>query len=163
MKRLTRKSLEYKNTWIADGSLSNIEGVVRGKPIDRLAEFEDFMEEMGFDSLEDLKTTLKKCEDKYFKMNRDYQELQHCIWKDTPIEQIRNNYEKGHNFDFVGIAYNRGKAKIDRKVRQENQALKDRWQNLKSYLINTIKEKDKSLKYYKFREVLDKMQELEKE
>ena len=171
--RLTRKSLEYKDTWIADGSLSNIEGVVRGNAIDRLAEFEDFMEEQDFDSLEELKITLKKCEDKYFKMNRDYQELQHCIWKDTPIEQIRNNYERGHNFDFVGVAYNRGKAKIDRKVRQENQALKDRWQKLKEHIEkerNTNSNIGLSCSDCMYsnaemfcEELLEKMQELEKE
>lgn len=55
MERLTRKSLEYKDTWIADGLLSNIEGVVRGKAIDKLAEIEDFMQEQGFESLEELK------------------------------------------------------------------------------------------------------------
>ena len=122
------------------------------KVYNKLAEFEDFMEEQGFESLEDLKITLKKCEDKYYKMNRDYQDLQHCIWKDTPIEQIRNNYERGHNFDFVGVAYNRGKAKIDRKVRQENQALKDRWNKLKEWAG-----------YLCYFELVDKMQELEKE
>jgi hypothetical protein len=125
------------------------------------------MEEVGFDSLEDLKVILKKCEDKYFKMNRDYQELQHCIWKDTPIEQIRNNYERGHNFDFVGVAYNRGKAKIDRKVRQENQALKDRWQKLKEYLkeiyeyFDQYENMEDCASGYKY--TLEKMQELEKE
>jgi hypothetical protein len=50
-----------------------------------------------------------------------------------------------------------------RNLQRENQALKSRWQKLKDYLITTIKEKDNSLKYYKFREVLDKMQELEDE
>lgn len=52
MERLTRKSLEYKDTWIADGSLSNIEGVVRGKAIDRLAEFEDVLERWHIENLE---------------------------------------------------------------------------------------------------------------
>jgi hypothetical protein len=131
------------------------------------------MEEVGFDSLEDLKVILKKCEDKYFKMNRDYQELQHCIWKDTPIEQIRNNYERGHNFDFVGVAYNRGKAKIDRKVRQENQALKDRWQKLKELIKKDIADNQiqydetyiTAFNHYSSAEnwVLDRMEELEKE
>ena len=52
MKRLTRKSLEYKDTWIADGSLSNIEGVVRGKAIDRLAKLEDVLEKWHIENLE---------------------------------------------------------------------------------------------------------------
>ena len=34
-------------------------GVIMGKAIDRLAEFEDFMEEIGFESLELLRATLK--------------------------------------------------------------------------------------------------------
>lgn len=53
MERLTRKSLEYKDTWIADGSLSNIEGVVRGNAIDRLAELEDVLEKYGIENLEE--------------------------------------------------------------------------------------------------------------
>lgn len=53
MERLTRKSLEYKDTWIADGSLSNIEGVVRGNAIDRLAELEDVLEKYGIENLDD--------------------------------------------------------------------------------------------------------------
>ena len=52
MKRLTRKSLEYKDTWIADGYLSNIDGVIRGQAINKLAELEDLMEDEGFDSIE---------------------------------------------------------------------------------------------------------------
>ena len=62
MKRLTRKSLEYKDTWIADGSLSNIEGVVRGNAIDRLAELEDVLESWHIESLEELKTRLHDCQ-----------------------------------------------------------------------------------------------------
>lgn len=58
MERLTRKSLEYKDTWIADGSLSNIEGVVRGNAIDRLAELEDVLEEFELTSAEDLRNYL---------------------------------------------------------------------------------------------------------
>lgn len=59
MERLTRKSLEYKDTWIADGSLSNIEGVVRGNAIDRLAELEDVLEKYGIENAEDLDGVLK--------------------------------------------------------------------------------------------------------
>lgn len=53
MERLTRKSLEYKDTWIVDGSLSNIEGVVRGNAIDRLAELEDVLEKYRIENLDD--------------------------------------------------------------------------------------------------------------
>lgn len=53
MERLTRKSLEYKDTWIANGSLSNIKGVVRGDAIDRLGELEDVLEKYGIENLEE--------------------------------------------------------------------------------------------------------------
>lgn len=59
MERLTRKSLEYKDTWIADGSLSNIEGVVRGNAIDRLGELEDVLEKYGIETTEELDGVLK--------------------------------------------------------------------------------------------------------
>ena len=62
MQRLTRKSLEYKDTWIADGSLSNIEGVVRGNAIDRLAELEDILESWHIENLEELKIRLNDCQ-----------------------------------------------------------------------------------------------------
>lgn len=58
MERLTRKSLEYKDTWIVDGSLSNIEGVVRGNAIDRLAELEDVLEKYGIENAQDLERYL---------------------------------------------------------------------------------------------------------
>lgn len=54
MERLTRKSLEYKDTWIADGSLSNIEGIVSGNAIDRLAELEDVLEKYDIDDAKQL-------------------------------------------------------------------------------------------------------------
>lgn len=129
MGRLTRKSLEYKDTWIADGSLSNIEGVVRGRAIDRLAEFEDLMEEMGFESLEELKFRIE-----YYKDTIDNQEF---------------NYDNLHKYKNL--------------LQHENQALKDRWEKLKEWLMYILEEKQSSPKYYKFNNVLDKMQELEKE
>lgn len=69
MERLTRKSLEYKDTWIADGSLSNIEGVVRGNAIDRLAELEDIFESWDIENLEELKTRLHDCQVYHLKNN----------------------------------------------------------------------------------------------
>lgn len=70
MERLTRKSLEYKDTWIADGSLSNIEGVVRGKAIDRLAELEDILEKYGIENLEDLELRLEDIEHYAYQANK---------------------------------------------------------------------------------------------
>lgn len=69
MERLTRKSLEYKDTWIADGDLSNIEGVVRGNAIDRLAELEDILESWHIENLEELKTRLHDCQAYHLKNN----------------------------------------------------------------------------------------------
>lgn len=139
-------------------------GVIMGKAIDRLAEFEDFMEENECDCIEEMKSALNQCEQKYFKMQRDYEELKHCIWKDTPIEQIRNNYERSHNFDFVGVAYNRGKAKIDRKVRQENQTLKDRWEKLREYIEENMEDDNNpEEEWCVLHRVSNKMQELESE
>lgn len=62
MERLTRKSLEYKDTWIADGSLSNIEGVVKGNAIDRLAELEDVLEKYGIENAEELDRLINQLE-----------------------------------------------------------------------------------------------------
>lgn len=69
MERLTRKSLEYKDIWIADGSLSNIEGVVRGNAIDRLAELENIFESWDIENLEELKTRLHDCQVYHLKNN----------------------------------------------------------------------------------------------
>lgn len=153
-----------EENWSVSQMADGITTRVHSEAIDKLAELEDLMEENEWDSIEDMKSTLKKCEDKYFKMHRDYEELKHCIWKDTPIEQIRNNYERGHNFDFVGVAYNRGKAKVDRKVRRENETLKDRWQELKKYMQTEHDwglENDYQDCSFAIRLILDKMQELE--
>lgn len=49
-----------------------------------------------------------------------------------------------------------------KEIQQENQALKDRWEKLKKYLMYTLEEKQRCPKYYKFNNVLDKIQELEK-
>lgn len=108
MERLTRKSLEYKDTWISDGSLSNIEGVVRGRAIDRLAEFEDFMEETGISDIPELKRILTT----------------NAVW-------------------------------------QENQALKERWEKLKEYIIKEINKDGDSDFACAEEDILDKMRELE--
>jgi hypothetical protein len=164
MERLTKKDGAGRNfvdvkrfdddEWIISEMADGVTIKFSSRAIDKLAEFEDFMEENEWDSIEEMKSALNQCEQKHFKMQRDYEELKHCIWKDTPIEQIRNNYERGHNFDFVGVAYNRGKAKIDRKVRKENQALKERWEKLREY-IECCKD-DAPF-------IFNKMQELEEE
>ena len=84
----------------------------------KLAEFEDFMEEQGFESLGDLKNTV------------------------INIEKLMFIAAKTTN------------------LKEENQALKDRWENLKDF-INTFKEHniDEANLAWK---ILDKMQELGK-
>lgn len=89
-------------------------GVVIGRAINKLAEFEDFMEEVGAESLN---------------------ELENCI--------------------------------VD--LKQENQALKDRWQKLKEWIkglnnpIDNLVISDDETKYLYMSDVLDEMQELEEE
>lgn len=85
-------------------------GVIMGKAIDKLAEFEDFMEEVGAESLNELET---------------------CI--------------------------------VD--LKQENQALKDRWQELKDLLMlfYTVGKTSGVNGFEVYNAILDKMQELEKQ
>lgn len=111
MERLTRKKedrfFENEEFWVSaeEPSIDKIDDVYF-----RLAEFEDLLEDLGIESVEELKRILTT----------------NAIW-------------------------------------QENQALKDRWEKLKEYLMYTLEEKQSSPKYYKFNNVLDKMKELEKE
>ena len=56
-----------------------------------------------------------------------------------------NKKDFGYNTDCCCLT----DREINQILMKENQALKDRWQKLKEYLLNTIKEKDNSLKYYK--------------
>ena len=82
-------------------------GVIMGKPIDRLAEFEDFMEEQGFESLEDLKNALliKLPEEKVKEIARE--EMR---------KEIKNNI-----------------AQILQKEVPELYKYKDRWDKLKEW------------------------------
>ena len=50
-------------------------GVIMGNAIDRLAEFEDFMEKNEWDSIDEMDSTLKNCEQKYFKIWQENQLL----------------------------------------------------------------------------------------
>lgn len=119
--------MDKMHEWDLDHYARNVEN----KSLDKLAEFEDFMEEQGFERLEDLQTHINKI----------------------------NKYELGIRKQFV--------KEINEEdffdMKDENQALKDRWQKLKEWLISTLEEKQNSPKYYKFNNVLNKMQELEKE
>jgi len=114
MKRLTYR----ENDWV--GVHDQTDGVVstNSQAVHRLAEFEDFIEEQGFEDLEDLK--------RYIELS------------------IKS-------------------SEIIAKKRQEIRVLKDMWGKLKEWLTSTIKEKQKSPKYFKLYDVLEKIQELEKE
>ena len=136
MGRLTRKSLEYTNTWIADGSLSNIEGVVRGRAIDRLAEFEDFMEEMGFESLEELKFRIE-------------------YYKDT-IDNQKFNYDNLHKYKNLLQHENQALKERWQKILQLIKEIEDKpFKNLKPLYVRGYKDCIKKIK--------NEMQELEKE
>lgn len=137
MDRLTYKlDEEYKSTYlhykymrIADYDIkrNNLGRITDAMIYNKLGEIEDFMEQNEWDSLEEMKETLDKCEKKYFEIN------------------------------------------------QENQSLKDRWQKLKEYiktnnevLLYSIEDKpaklgNKKYNYFERKQLLDKMQELEKE
>ena len=109
-------------------------GVIMGKAIDKLAEFEDFMEEQGFESLED---------------------LQHKINSWVNEEQVKQIAQKSIK-DYLS-------SNGVQKQINELAIYKAMWQKLKEWLMYTLEEKQNSPKYYKFNNVLDKMQELEKQ
>lgn len=79
-----------------------------GKPIESLAEFEDLLEDLGVESVEELKRILTT----------------NAVW-------------------------------------QENQALKDRWEKLKEYIIKEINKDGDSDFACAEEDILDKMRELE--
>ena len=126
MKRLTHKEEDWywKNEefWISaeNPSLEKIDNVYY-----KLAEFEDFMEEQGFESLEQLKEKVD------FRKRIDT----------APIE----------------------------KAFREKQKIQDRWNNLKEWIkeqsnpINNLVISDDETKYLYMSDILDLMQELEKE
>lgn len=98
MERLTMRN--------SDGSYSQPTHTTFEAMFYRLAEFEDFMEEVGAESLDEIET---------------------CI--------------------------------VD--LNKENQTLKGNWAKLREWLSTTLEEKQNSPKYFKFNDVLEKMQELE--
>ena len=61
MERLTMKN--------SDGTYSQPTHTTFEKMFYKLAEFEDFMEENEWDSIEEMKSALNQCEQKYFKMH----------------------------------------------------------------------------------------------
>lgn len=88
----------------------------------------------------------------------DIKELQHRI---IELERTQEKYQEFFNsYGFVDLE---SISSYMGKNLKEIQTLKDRWEKLKEYLMYTLEEKQSSPKYYKFNNVLDKMQELEKE
>ena len=126
MERLTRKSLEYKDNWIADGSLSNIEGVVRGDAIDRLAELEDVLESWHIENLEELELRLEDIEHYAYQANKQLidilakygiknaEELDKFIHdKDCQINKWKQDYENC--------------SKLEKFMSKEHQYCLDNW------------------------------------
>ena len=88
--------------------------------LDELAEYEDFMEDQGFERLEDLKKAINYIEK-------------------AIIERSEN-----------------------KKLKSENQALKDRWNKLQNWIANTKPLRGTNI-YFLQETLLEKIQELEKE
>lgn len=195
MERLTYR----ENDWV--GVHDQTDGVVstNSQAVHRLAEYEDFMEEQGFKSLEELKNRL------YFDKNLilDLEKIR--TDKNNPLkprfyydENLGNEYfpfafcarpydhnMSLHSFMKNGVLcayasehydtwckntkpikemnFNEWAVKFIMPLIQENKELKDMWDKLKEWLISIIKEKQKSPKYFKLYDVLEKIQELEKE
>lgn len=95
--------------------------------INKLAEFENFMEEQGFESLEEL----KKCFE---------------IWNSEDDNGFLKDTDNRKLFLY------RFAKNLFRYEKDENKALKSRWQKLKEWAS-----------YLCYFELVDKMQELEKE
>lgn len=135
MKRLTRKSLEYKDTWIADGSLSNIEGVVRGNAIDRLAELEDVLEKYGIESVGHLEGILT--------VNRTITLID---IKNKEILQLENANLKSELAELKQKAI-MPKFKVGQEVWWINSFNEPRYR-IESYLIDSIVITNEQFRYY---------------
>lgn len=149
MGRLTEKINDF---WVTNNKanvyyLDKNESVFIGNAIDRLAEFEDFMEENGFESFEEFK--------KHFD-----------IWNLEDDEAFIKDTDK---WKLWGYRFVKNRFRYEM---EENQALKDRWEKLKEIISNKQHIKDKATDFVTllgasgveiFCEMLLKeMQELEK-
>ena len=99
-----------------------------------LSLFEDFMEEQGFESLEDLK-------DSY--------------------ETIKKSQASTHSTLMTINEQLVGTRQFIIKQTKENQSLKDRWEKLKEYIIKEINKEGDSDFACAEEDILDKMRELE--
>jgi hypothetical protein len=108
--------------------------------MEKLAEFEDFIEEQGFESLEELEHLIgyPVFKDGYDEQGNEINKIEFATYKKSFEEVFDKN----------------------KKLKQENQAFKDRWDALKKF-IDTFKEHniDEANLAWK---ILAKMEELEK-
>lgn len=113
---------------------------------EKLLEFEDFMEEMDFESLDDLKKTL----DRQFEIKQNPRHL------GREINGVYFTNEQCYILSQFS-EFNTSYLKKYKDIQQENQALKDRWQKLKEWIDYC------SSGCLEYEEILQKMEELEKE
>lgn len=152
MERLTYKT---ENGWVGVHNLEDKNISPTSVAIRKLAEFEDFMEEQGFEDLDDLKKALGK----QFEIT---QKPRHLGREINGVYFTNEQCFILSQFSEFNISY-----------LKKYQALKDRWQKLKKLLEEDMehnsKEYDESFitafQHYSATEnwVLDKMEELEKE
>ena len=143
MSRLTYRT---ENGWVGVHNLEDKTVSSTSVAIHKLAEFEDFMEDNGFRSFDDLYYAFG-----YIRFVDGYDEV-----KDEEI----------HKQEFIRYAdAYKDRVKAYKELYNKNQALKDRWQKLKEFIV---KEQGYASMYQLERiealdDVKDKMQELEKE
>ena len=142
MERLTIKN--------SDGTHSQSSDCTFEKMFNNLVEFEDFMEEQGFESLEDLKSKLNK---KFHIYNDDVRQGKVFNGVFFSFEQLMVMDE------WAEFNTNYFKKYLDSQ--QENQALKDRWEKLKEYIIKEINKEGDGDFACAEEDILDKMRELE--
>ena len=132
MERLTIKN--------SDGTHSQIIETKFIQFFDKVAEFEDFMESLGCEELEQLEHLIgyPRFVDGYDEQGNRINKIEFITYKESFNEVFDKN----------------------KKLKQENQSLKDRWQKLKEYAEYTFNLDKCNLA---LAQVLDKMQELEKE
>lgn len=171
MERLTMKN--------SDGTYSQPTHLTFEKMFYKLAEFEDFMENLGLEDLEELEHIIgyPRFIDGYDENNNPINKVEFVtyiesfrelleekkLFKDAIEELLEtNNHIKGVS-DKYYKSYN---EKFNRvlELAKENQALKDRWQQLKDDLMlyYTVGSTSGAYGYDVYKTIFNKMQELEK-
>lgn len=106
------------------------------KMANKLGKFEDFMEEQGFESLEELAKELR--------ILKDY----------------KSDWERWHKLAFEYNEEINADKKIIFNLKQENEKLQYRWEKLKEWVENKM-EVCPNEEWYDFEEMFCEMQELE--